>query len=701
MSHFFKTPVLQSLCSLLVIFLFSFPAYAQERHVDIQLISEKAQVEPGETVTVGIVQDITTNWHTYWINPGDSGEPTKATWSGLDGIDAKPIEWPIPKKIPLGPLTNYGYEGKVVLLQDLTLPDTLPEGPFTLSAGISLLVCEEICIPEFGTYEITFNDENVGDPVAIAEARSALPIAMNWPVTYEPNGANIDFKVTFEKTTMFSDLASVEIFPVETGLIANAEQPVTQLLDSGLLISQAAGELEAAEIPQTNAIIAYNDASGERKGVIIMAEFAGTSYQGVTVAPTQEIISNNANSPSASIGFFGAVFFALFGGLILNLMPCVFPVLSLKALKLCQLKDKEEAKVRMQGLAYTAGVVLSFLIIAGILIGLKAAGAEIGWGFQLQNPAVVAVLTYILFLVGLNLSGYFEIGGSFMNVGSSLTQKDGVSGSFFTGVLATAVAAPCTAPFMGVAMGYALGQSAPIALAVFIALGLGLALPYLALCFVPSLRSVLPKPGAWMDTFKQFLAFPMFASAAWLMWVLSQQAGSMGVLITLMGLVTLVFGIWLGKKNLKTLAILALLVSIIPFFSVKTDPYRGGIPQEISENRNWQDFTPDALDLALSQNDPVFVNMTAAWCITCKVNERVALNIDETKMLFSKRNVQYFKGDWTNRDPNITKYLETYGRNGVPLYVYYGPHSELTGQRPEAKVLPQLLTPAIVRDSIE
>lgn len=701
MSIPFVKHTLRSLWTLLAALIIIHPALAQdaeERNVDVQLIAERAQVAPGETVTIGIQQTIRPHWHTYWLNPGDSGEPTRVKWSGLNGLNAGDIQWPVPNKIPIGPLTNYGYENRIVLLQDITVPDTLPDGAFTLTANVSLLVCEEICIPEFGDYTITFNDGSMGDPVTIAEARADLPTAVDWPASYARTGNNIEFKIELENTDMFSNLESVEIFPVEPGLIANAQAPYAQKIDTGLQITQAAGEINTQGIPETEAIIAYNNVEGTRKGILISAGLSA-EQAAQTSAPAAPV--NPQLSEPQTIGFVGAVLFAVIGGLILNLMPCVFPVLSLKALKLSQLQGKEEARARAQGLAYTSGVIISFVAIAAILIGLKAAGAEIGWGFQLQNPAVVAVLAYMLFLLGLNLSGFFDITGNFMNAGSSLAQKDGLSGSFFTGILATAVATPCTAPFMGAAMGYALVQPAYISLTVFVALGFGLALPYLALCFIPALRSALPKPGAWMDTFKQFLAFPMFASSAWLVWVLSQQAGSMGVLSILMGLVILAFGIWLAKKNIRAFALIALAISIIPLFTVKTDPYPAGIPHEISDSRNWQAFTPERLELALEQNEPVFINMTAAWCITCKVNEKVALSIDETKMLFSERNIQYFKGDWTNRDPAITKFLESYGRGGVPLYVYYGPRNEISGERPEPVVLPQLLTPAIVRETIE
>lgn len=340
---------------------------------------------------------------------------------------------------------------------------------------------------------------------------------------------------------------------------------------------------------------------------------------------------------------------------------------------------------------------------------MQAGGQQIGWGFQLQNPIIISLLTYLLFLIGLNLSGFFEIGNTFGNAGQKLTQGDGLNSSFFTGVLATIVATPCTAPFMSVAIGYALLQPAYVSLSVFAALGLGLAFPYLVLSFVPTLQKSMPKPGAWMDIFKQFLAFPMFAFAAWLVWILAQQAGSFGVLGILLGMILLSFAIWLSKVKprkgkMKTVGVILIALSLLGALAVipaKSSPMNLKEVSEVSaQELSYETYSPPNLKAALDSSAPVFVEMTAAWCITCKVNHASSINRSSTIQLFAKNNVRYLVGDWTNYDPEITQYLKEFGRNGVPIYVFYGAPDPKTNLRPEPVVLPQILTPAIVANTV-
>jgi thiol:disulfide interchange protein/DsbC/DsbD-like thiol-disulfide interchange protein len=690
-----------SLGVLLALFLFMHAVQAEpmsdEQQVSIRLIADKTNIKGGDTVTIGIEETIAPHWHVYWLNPGDSGEPTRVTWDGLEGLKADNIQWPTPHKMPVGPLTNYGYDGTVTLLQDITLPKTLPDGPFTLTANISLLVCEEICIPEIHKAEITFNDGSNGDPIAIAEARAALPVTVDWEAEYFMDGDFLRFEVFTENTATFEKLGSIELFPHEGGLIANAQEPQTRLSDSGFIIEQPVGEISAKDIPETLAVIAYEDPQGARKAITVAARHNPKQEQMMEAVAAPE-----GTTEESGMGFLGALFFAFVGGLILNLMPCVFPVLSLKALSLLNSHHHEEKEARAHGIAYTAGIVISFLAIAAILIGLKAGGAQIGWGFQLQNPIVVAVLSYLLFLVGLNLAGFFEVSaGMLTNAGSKLANKGGIVGSFFTGVLATAVATPCTAPFMAAALGYTLTQPEPIALIVFAMLGFGLAFPFLLLTFIPATRTMLPKPGPWMDTFKQLLAFPMFGFAAWLISVLAQQTDSLSILLVLLGMVAFSFAIWIAKKGRRVWVVIGIILGISPLFMLHTEPTPEMVMEKMASGENWGHYSEDALNEALQSPYPVFINMTAAWCITCKVNERVALSVPATKMLFKEHNVQYLKGDWTKRDEEISKFLERYGRNGVPLYVYYGPVNTATATRPAPVILPQILTPDIVRDVIE
>jgi thiol:disulfide interchange protein/DsbC/DsbD-like thiol-disulfide interchange protein len=668
-----------------------------EKHVAIRLIADKTDVAGGDAITVGIEQTIAPGWHVYWVNPGDSGIATTVAWAGMDDITAGDLLWPVPEKLPFGPLTNYGYEKNVTLIQSLTLPGRIPAGAFDLTASIDLLVCKEVCIPESHTASLAFNGSVAGDAVAVATAQSFLPIEAGWETLLTEKDGDAVLTVTLGNPTPLIRAQEIEWFPEEWGILDNTAKALVQTEGNVLTLRQKRGDRTLADVPVSKAVLAYQDAQGQRRAVrlSILTEAGGNG--------------TNNHTGLDRVTFLQAALFALLGGLILNLMPCVFPVLSMKALSLVKLKGKELSHARLYGLAYTAGILLSFALIAGGLIALKNAGAEIGWGFQLQSPAVILVLSYLLFLIGLNLAGVFEFTGRLSNIGAWLTHKHGYTGSFFTGVLATLVATPCTAPFMGVAMGYALTQSAPAAMTIFLSMGLGLALPYLALCFVPALRHALPKPGAWMDVFKQFLAFPMFASAAWLVWVLAQQTDAMGVFTALLGMIALAFIVWLGRhwperKTLKMLSwVLAASAIAFVLFTLITPAAKPALSgaSTSAQDQNWEAFSEQRLDDLLADGYPVFVNMTAAWCITCKVNDNVALNVEGTRALFAARGIKYLKGDWTNQNPDITKFLSGYGRSGVPLYVYYAPRDEETGKRPEPVVLPQILTPQIVADTIK
>jgi len=650
-------------------------ALADDKLVSISLIADDTQVKPGQTITVGTIQDITPKWHVYWINPGDSGEATTIDWSGLEGLTASDIQWPVPHKIPFGPLTNYGFEDQVILLQELTLPEQLPSGPFALTADISLLVCEEICLPEFHEASLQLNGPQQGHPAQIEQAKGSLPILQNWPATYHTQDDQVVLDVAYDEALLPLDqMSGVELYFTARGVLNNSAQASASHDNKRWLISQPTGDIPAHEVASSDVVIVYTDPSGQRNGIGLSA-----SHQNLP-----------AEQPQTS--FMLAIGLALLGGLILNVMPCVFPVLALKAMHLAHMQNQTAREARGHGWAYTVGILVSFLIIALLLIALKSLGAQIGWGFQLQNPLFVMFLIYLLTLVGLNLAGFFEFGSGLTNIGTGLAGQSGWAGSFYTGVLATLVATPCTAPFMGVAIGYALVQPVHQSLVVFLALGFGLALPYLLLALFPVTRGWLPQPGPWMIRFKEFLAFPMLATAAWLIWVLSIQADSFGVLMVLMGLVVLALGIWLQKLSsaIRLAGWPVMLLAMWPFYAVYQSHSDDG------QARNWQPFTQASYAAAQQNDNAIFVNMTAAWCITCQVNEQVALNTEATQTLFADHDVQYLKGDWTDFDAGITHYLEQYQRNGVPIYVYYGPKNPATGERPEPQVLPQILTPAII-----
>lgn len=679
-----------SLFLTLAVLLGSAPAHAisNDKNLSVRLLPEQTQVKGGETITIGIEQTIRDGWHTYWSNPGDSGTAARIVWKGIEGIKPAAIQWPVPHRMPIGPLTNFGYEKKVVLLQDLKLPENLPAGAQTITADMDVLVCHEICIPE--THRASFILNGDQQPSQLDDARTMLPIDVGWNASIKSTNGDVILTVETDTPSAFANLKTIELYPEEWGIIHNPAETRAEKKESTLILTHARGERDLSEVPISKFVIAYEDTTGHRKAV--------------RVSTLDASAGGDINENSKDVGILKAIIFALLGGLILNLMPCVFPVLSMKALSLVTLNDKEAAKARTQGIAYTLGIITCFVLIAGILIALKASGQQVGWGFQLQHPAVTLFLAYLFFTLGLNLAGYFEINLGLSNIGNRLAQKGGMAGSFFTGVLATLVATPCTAPFMGAAMGYALTQSAFAAIIVFVALGFGLALPYLALCYIPSLRHRLPKPGHWMETFRQFLSFPMFATAAWLVWVLSQQISHMGQFAALLGMLAITLSFWLLKRRpTNHAAYILMLIAAIGSLGFVVSTFFTMKPIEkiqTATTQHWEDFTRVKLEEYLKGDNPVFVDMTAAWCITCKVNEKVAIDIESTQDLFTKNKVHSLRGDWTNQNPEITSFLEEYGRSGVPIYVYYGPRNAETGVRPEAIVLPQILTPAIVENAI-
>jgi thiol:disulfide interchange protein DsbD len=707
-----KTYLFKILLLTFFVVSFSFPAVALTRdnqnepdhYVTPHLMADKTQVNGGETIRIGLEETIHPKWHVYWKNPGDSGTPTEINWELPTGFSVSELEFPAPLKIAYPPLTNYGHEGQPVFLQNLTLPDSIPAGSITLNATVNLLVCYDICIPETHKVSLTLNGDQQAEPQKIKAAEALLPLNKDWPASYLKKDENFELRITLEDITDLKQAKNIAIFPEDWGGVYNNADATLQILDTGFSLTQKAGERDFRELGDLGVVITY-DIENQKEAIRVVAKH-NPEQSDLAAAPAVNFDSAAA-ATTPKTGFLKAVFLALLGGLILNLMPCVFPVLSMKALSLVNLNDKEERKARAYGLFYTLGILISFAIIAGTLIALKAGGAEIGWGFQLQNPIMIIALIYLIFGLGLNLSGFFEFSGRLAGAGQNLSQKSGNKGAFFTGVLATLVATPCTAPFMGVAMGYALTQPAAISMVVFLALGFGLALPLLALCYFPLLRSKLPKPGAWMETFRQFLAFPMFITAAWLIWVLTQQAGSSTILFVLLGLIAITFAIWMARhfpKNTITKIVSIIFLSaaaffiLLPFFMSQS--LTAVTSSNPTQNQNWEAFSATKLQERLEGDAPVFTNMTAAWCITCKVNERTSLNIEKTKNLFEKHKVSYLKGDWTNQNPDITQYLDSFERQGVPMYVYYGPRNNVTNLRPSPKLLPQILTPKIIEKAL-
>ncbi|TXN49255.1 thiol:disulfide interchange protein [Methylobacterium sp. WL30] len=673
--------------------------------VRASLAAEPAAVAGATPFTVAIRMAMKPGWHVYWRNPGDSGLPPEVTWTLPAGFSASAIQWPAPHRIPIATLMNFGYEGEAILLVRVTPPPSLdPAAPVTLAGKLTYLVCETECIPGSADLALTLPvaREATADPGNVdlfARARAALPKRAPWPVRLSSQGDRL--ALDLEAPGLAADtVRAVAFFPYsETAIDNAAPQPFT--VDASGLHLTLTRATPADPAPESlPGVLAIDEDTG---GGLVRQAFALGDEAPLAGGGAMPSVAPAAarTDPAEALTLWTAAGLALLGGLILNLMPCVFPVLSIKVLSLVRHSGEAPARVRLHGLAYTAGVLAAFLALAALLIALKAGGAGIGWGFQLQSPTVVAALAYLLFAMGLSLSGMLHLGGRLAGLGDGLTRRAGLQGSFFTGVLATVVATPCTAPFMGSAVGFALTQSTAAGLVVFASLGLGLALPFLALTLWPPALRALPRPGAWMDVLKQALAFPIYATVAWLVWVLAQQVGPQGLLAALIGLVLMGFAAWaweLGRDARPVRAQLARGLAVLAVAGVAglalTLDHDRVAPGAQARAEGIEPFTQARLDALLASGRPVFVDMTAAWCITCQVNERTSLGTAAVGAAMRARDVTYLRGDWTNQNPEITRLLERHGRSGVPLYLLYAGAGEPT-------VLPQILTEGTMLSALD
>lgn len=698
---------LLALFSLLVLVFTATSALAQsapdtEKKTMLRLYADKTAAVPGQPLRLAVEQVITEGWHTYWVNPGDSGEAMKIKWDLPRGVKVGDFIWPAPERIPYGPLMNFGYHDHAVVLTDITVPASLKIGEtLSIKGKANILVCDEICIPESHdvSLEIPVADTAVPANADMFEAASkSVPQPVDWQVMTEVAADEVRVRITLpEGDEDFSDdVEDIVWFPYEWGYILNPSDQTASYEPSTrtLTLRQSRDESRNIGAIKEAGYLLVKDG----RAVIVSG---GISKLAAPLMGASAVPETDASLPVILL-------LAFLGGLVLNLMPCVFPVLSMKALHLVSLPQAERSHAQMSGVMYAAGVVVMFVALGSALYAVRAAGEQLGWGFQLQNPAVVAGLAWLLFVTGLNLAGVFDLRIAFGGEVLLAEKHHPLVTSFATGVLATLVATPCSAPFMATALGAALVQTMPVALSIFAMVGVGLAFPYALLCFVPALQKILPRPGAWMETFRQVLAFPMFASAVWLVWVVAQQGGAEAVGWTLAGMVSLAFAIWLldrqpqGKGPRRVVMLLGTAVILLTLAGLQLVVPKVDDEAAVSTHANYEAFEAEALDHAINDGkQPVFVNMTASWCITCLVNEKVALDTDEVRGLFKSMNVKYFKGDWTNKDPSITAYLQRYGRSGVPIYVYYAAPDAATGKRPEAVVLPQILTPETLFETIK
>jgi len=640
-------------------------------------------VTAGKPLWLGLKIEHAPHWHTYWKNPGDSGLPTTLQWTLPAGFAAADIEWPTPGRLPLGPLMNFGYEGTLLLPVVITVPAGFAGAMLDVRLRADWLVCKDVCIPEGGDFDLQVPAQaaTAGHSALFASARAAMPQpAPDARATATVEGQHLVVRVAGLPAAWQGK--TLGFLPETPGVIQNAAVPQTQWID-GSWTARVPLDPQRSESP--TAMPAVLTSEGQTAGLQVQVAVT-TAWPAAAAAPAALPSLGDAQvltPPPASLGLALALVFALAGGLLLNLMPCVFPVLSLKVLSFASKADQRR-DLLAGGLAYTAGVVLSFVALAALLLALRAGGEQLGWGFQLQSPAVVATLAALFTLIGLNLAGVFEFGSVLPSSWAAARARHPMVDSFLTGVLAVAVASPCTAPFMGASLGAAVALPTAQALAVFAALGLGMALPYLAASAWPALARLLPRPGVWMAHFKTLMAFPMFATVVWLVWVLGVQVGVDGVAALLGLLVALAFAAWaLGSPTLgprarggfsavAVLLMVAALVWAVP--TLRHDAVAQGVggSSNVSEDA-WQPWSAERVAQAQAAGQTVFVDFTAAWCVSCQFNKRTTLATAEVKAAFESQRVLLLRADWTRRDAAISAELSRLGRSGVPVYAVYTP----------------------------
>jgi thiol:disulfide interchange protein DsbD len=709
------TPIMRTLFLLLAIAASATTAApVTTQHVEAELVSERTAFVPGQATTVALRLKMADGWHTYWQNPGDSGLPTTLAWTLPAGVTAGPIQWPAPHALPAGPLVNYGYEGEVLLLSDVTVPADAPVGqPIALKAKAEWLVCRETCIPEEAALDLEVPVAERADPYpqwgkAIAATREALPRALpGWLVAAKGDGPKVVLTLTAPAGA--ATPANVHFFPYQDGRIEPSGKQTFARDSNGtfVLTLPVANQLQPGFTAVAGVLTSssgFASEGGSLRAITLDAPLAGAVTAGPKPVPAAAPALNVAPASSVEGPWLPRMMFLAFlGGLILNLMPCVFPVLSLKALSLTKPGHGNKAHLRLEGLSFGAGVMVTFLALAGILVAFRAAGEQFGWGFQLQSPAVVTSLALLFFVLALNLSGVFEFATFVPSSAAGWTAHNQYANAALSGVLAVVIASPCTAPFMGAALGYALAQPAAVTLLVFAALGLGMALPFVLLTWFPGWRKALPRPGAWMERLKQFLAFPLYATVAWLVWVLGAQVDNDAVVRLLVALVVLAFALWAwrayrggGAPLFSIAALLGLIGAVAVAWPLYVAPSEAQASVQskptAATGDAWQPFAP-ALVTELAATRPVFVDFTAAWCVTCQVNKKLVLTDAGVRKAFAERGVALVRADWTRRDPTITQALAALGRQGVPVYVLYRP-----GKEP--MLLPEVLQRQTVLDAL-
>jgi thiol:disulfide interchange protein DsbD len=692
---------------------------ADAPHVHLRLLVPQG-LNRGEPADAGLYFKLEPGWHIYWKNAGDAGEPPHIRWTLPDGVTAGALQFPAPSRLPLGPLMDFGYENEVLFPLTLNVAKTAKPGPAVLHAKVDWLVCRATCIPGKAELEVSREvDGHPGKPVLLAAEAEVFNRFVGRLPKALPAGDRAIFQPTTEGFRLTVETGQTEtqasFFPADENILDNPAPQKFAPTAKGLVLDLKKDANLAANPPQLRGVL---ELSGGRAlelaaqpGKVTAQRLASAEAQPVNDVAALSVASEPASksSPATPTGakpislseLLRVSGLAFLGGLILNLMPCVFPVLFLKGLALVHSGHKELHKLRAHGLVYTGGILVSFWLLVAVLLGLRSAGATLGWGFQFQSPIFLELMAGLLFFLGLSLAGQFEIGLTLTGAGNSLAAKQGFTGSFFTGVLAVIVATPCTAPFMGAAIGYALAQPAAVTFTVFTALALGLAAPYLALTLHPAWTRLLPKPGAWMEVLRQAISVPIFITVIWLAWVLAQAYGA-AILAALLAsfLLLAIAGWFLGRwpaKRWSTVVAALILLSVIAVNVFA--PAKLAVASESSAAPEtsglWQQWSQAAVSRSLAAGQPVFVDFTAKWCLSCQVNERVALSRPEVEQAFQARNVVLMRADWTRHDEAITQALTALGRSGVPAYALY-----LPGQS-APQLLPEVLTPSIVTDALD
>ena len=668
---------------------------------DIELVSEVTSVAEGESFSIALHLEPKDGWHIYWINPGDAGKAPTASWEHPENFEVGYLQFQAPHFVPFMTLMSYGYDGSTLFIANVTTPDAF-DGDVTISSKVEWLACDDsTCVPENGEVSISLpkgtGSINGEWHARFNAARSEHPTQMDWNSTFTSSDSEVVLDVAVPPgITLVHD---VWFFPESEKLIDHAAEQTIHVSDGRIRIQTVAGSLYD-KYDEFHALLrTVPDTEGLSQSFRIYATR-------VEQLPSNRFTSSKSRTPlnfgtdvfsvpepsNAVQAFFRAFLFAFLGGLVLNVMPCVLPILSLKALSVAELTGSDAKAANIAGWSYTAGVLLCFQVLALLLILLRAGGQELGWGFQLQDPLIVSLLALLVIVVGFNFSGLFEIRGSFANLGGLTTKLTNMrgTGDFFTGLLAVLIASPCTVPGMSLAAGYALAQPLPLLLTIFLGLGIGFALPYLLVTLAPPIRNLLPKPGAWMETFRKILAFPLYGTAIWLIFVLGSQAGNGAIATFLCVALIAAFALWAWTRGRETSKISWHVVAgigaagLIAIY-VWLPPVNVANSTTTTAELEW---SIEEVERQHAEGKPVFAYFTADWCVSCKWNERVALKTQKVQRYFEKNEFAVLVGDWTSYDADIKRELEKHGRAGVPLYLFYEPGGNIN----EPTILPALLT---------